>query len=31
VKARLGYGLAMLDAKTGEILSMKGIDPSWYQ
>jgi hypothetical protein len=30
LKARLGYGLAMLDAKTGDILSMKGIDPEWY-
>lgn len=30
LKARLGYGLAMLDANTGGILSMRAIDPSWY-
>ena len=30
LKGRLGYGLVMLDAKTGNIVSMEGIDPAWY-
>lgn len=30
LKCRLGYGLVMLDEKSGEIISMKAIDPSWY-
>ena len=30
LQGRLGYGLVMLDIKTGNIVSMEGIDPSWY-
>ena len=27
---KFNFGLVMLDAKTGEIVSMEGIDPTWY-
>lgn len=30
LNGRLGYGLVMLDARSGDIVSMKAIDPSWY-
>jgi hypothetical protein len=30
LKAKLGFGLVMLDVKTGAIIGMKAIAPSWY-
>ena len=27
---KFNFGLVMLDAKTGEIVGMEGIDPTWY-